>query len=310
MKKAIVFCCLSSFAFANNDYIPLSEMSQSDKIKNNFVKKESKPQKDEAAYAPVGEINKVQKVEKIPNIKDIPNIEEIEEIQNINVESKNIETNTKTIDKEFVKDFKKDNILQDTKKDSIAFNRSDFSVTPKISYMHVTLSDEKEEIGKTHLILPEIAFRYKNHILKADYMGVDIRYNNFLLGNDLKVDTDWYRIAYLYNYLNANIGIGYNDYRIKGSILGFTSQDSAKFPTLEVHFKNTENQLQVEYGGFYGKNDSDVKNAYEYYLSLGYKVFNNDNLIVNAGYKNRTIESDEGDKYEYKGPILGISSTF
>ena len=104
MKKAIVFCCLSSFAFANNDYIPLSEMSQSDKIKNNFVKKESKPQKDEAAYAPVGEINKVQKVEKIPNIKDIPNIEEI---QNVNVESKNIETNTKTIDKEFVKDFKK-----------------------------------------------------------------------------------------------------------------------------------------------------------------------------------------------------------
>ena len=41
MKKAIVFCCLSSFAFANNDYIPLSEMSQSDKIKNNFVKNEN-----------------------------------------------------------------------------------------------------------------------------------------------------------------------------------------------------------------------------------------------------------------------------
>jgi len=40
MKKAIVFCCLSLFAFANNDYIPLSVMSQSDKIKNNFVKKE------------------------------------------------------------------------------------------------------------------------------------------------------------------------------------------------------------------------------------------------------------------------------
>ena len=156
MKKAIVFCCLSSFAFANNDYIPLSEMSQSDKIKNNFVKKESKPQKDEAAYAPVGEINKVQKVEKIPNIKDIPNIEEIEEIQNVNVESKNIETNTKTIDKEFVKDFKKDNILQDTKKDSIAFNKSDFSICLRINLLLSILFWTKaliEEISLISLII-------------------------------------------------------------------------------------------------------------------------------------------------------------
>ena len=306
MKKAIVFCCLSSFAFANNDYIPLSEMSQSDKIKNNFVKKESKPQKDEAAYAPVGEINKVQKVEKIPNIKDIPNIEELEEIQNVNVESKNIETNTKTIDKEFVKDFKKDNILQDTKKDSIAFNRSDFSVTPKISYMHVTTNIEKENFDKTHEVIPEIAIKYKEHTLKADYFAADAKNKDF----NNKFDTTWYRLAYLYNFYNANIGIAYNDFRIKGSESGISEKDTAKFPTLEVHFKNTENQLQVEYGGFYGKNDSDVKNAYEYYLSLGYKVFNNDNLIVNAGYKNRTIEDDEGGKIEYKGPILGISSTF
>lgn len=306
MKKAIVFCCLSSFAFANNDYIPLSEMSQSDKIKNNFVKKERKPQKNEAAYAPVGEINKVQKVEKIPNIKDIPNIEEIEEIQNVNVESKNIETNTKTIDKEFVKDFKKDNILQDTKKDSIAFNRSDFSVTPKISYMHVTTNIEKENFDKTHEVIPEIAIKYKEHTLKADYFAADAKNKD----SNIKFDTTWYRLAYLYNFYNANIGIAYNDFRIKGSESGISKKDTGKFPTLEVHFKNTENQLQVEYGGFYGKNDSNVKNAYEYYLSLGYKVFNNDNLIVNAGYKNRTIEDDEGDKYEYKGPILGISSTF
>ena len=49
--------------------------------------------------------------------------------------------------------------------------------------------------------------------------------------------------VYLYNFYNANIGIAYNDFRIKGSESGISTKDTGKFPTLEVHFKNTENQL-------------------------------------------------------------------
>lgn len=292
MKKIIAISCLSLFAYANNDYIPLNEMSKNDKYKYNFLKKEADLKVSEETYKPVQKTN--NKPEEIPNIKDI---------EDSNPEVKNIKTNQKVIDKEFVKDFKKDNILQDTKKQTYTSKNSDFSITPKISYMYVSTNIDKEKLERTHEAIPEIAFRFKEHTLKADYFGVSAKNKD----TNIKFDTNWYKIAYLYNYLNANIGIAYNDYRVKGKE---SDKFAQKFPSLELHFKNTENQLVVEYGGFYGKNDSQVKNAYEYYLNLGYKVFDNDSLVLNAGYKNRIIETNESEKFEYKGPIIGLSTTF
>jgi len=259
MKKVVVISCLGIYLLANNEYIPLSQISDNKKEEYNF--------------------NKETKVKVKEN-------------------------------NEIMKEYKSENILNDEikpSKNSFSYNfTKDFSVTPKISYMYVDTSFEGENIKKTHEVIPEISFIYKNHTLKADYLNV-----NSKIYDVVELDTSWYRLSYLYKYYNANIGLGYNDIRADLTLIGKKSiKDDERFPTLELHFKNTKDQLVFEYGGFYGKNDNNIEDAYEYYINLGYKIFNNDNLILNAGYKNRTIEFDGDFELEYKGPILGISSTF
>ena len=280
MKKIMILSSLSLYLLANGNYVPLSQLSNNKKKEYNFVEK-SKVTKE------VGTENQ----------------------KNILYNNKEIIKLEKKENNEITRDYKNRNILNDEikpSKNSSSHNfNKDFTVTPRLSYMYVT-TDIEGFTEKTHIIVPEVAFLYKKHTLKADYLNVNSKFYDIA-----ELDTSWYRLSYLYKYYNANIGLGYNDLRIdfteieEGSIKG-----SEKFPTLEVHLKNTEDQLVFEYGGFYGKNDNGVKNAYEYYINLGYKIFNNDNLILNVGYKNRTIEFDGDLKIETKGPILGISSTF
>lgn len=307
MKKIVVLPFLTLSLFASGDYIPVSELSHSKKEEYNFVNKTN--------------INKQNSQVETNNYKSVSQesdelIEPLEEVEiketkqyvseNIK-EKKEVKQNTKIENKTFVKEYKKENILKDEVKYSDNSFSKNFSVTPKLSYMRLTLSAE-EEIGKTNILLPEIAFKYKNHILKTDYMGVDIKYIYSYF--DLNVETSWYRLVYLYNFYNANIGLAYNNYKVKASLLGVSGKDTDEFVTLEIHAKNKQNHIVAEYGGFYGKNDSDIESAYEYYLNLGYEVIKNDKLVFTLGYKNRTIEFDDGSEIEYKGPTVGISSTF
>lgn len=307
MKKIVVLPFLTLSLFASGDYIPVSELSHSKKEEYNFVNKtninKQNSQVETNNYKSVSQESDelIEPLEEVEIKETKPNI-----IENIK-EKKEVIPNTKVENKTFVKEYKKENILKDEVKYSDNSFSKDFSVTPKLSYMRLTLSDE-EEIGKTNILLPEIAFKYKNHILKTDYMGVDIKYIYSYF--DLNVETSWYRLAYLYNFYNANIGLAYNNYKVKASLLGVSGKDTDEFVTLEIHAKNKQNHIVAEYGGFYGKNDSDIENAYEYYLNLGYEVLNNDKLVFTLGYKNRTIEFDDGLELEYKGPTLGISSTF
>ena len=307
MKKIVVLPFLTLSLFASGDYIPVSELSHSKKEEYNFVNKtninKQNSQVETNTYKSVSQESDevIEPLEEVEIKETKPNI-----IENIK-EKKEVIPNTKVENKTFVKEYKKENILKDEVKYSDNSFSKDFSVTPKLSYMRLTLSDE-EEIGKTNILLPEIAFKYKNHILKTDYMGVDIKYIYSYF--DLNVETSWYRLAYLYNFYNANIGLAYNNYKVKASLLGVSGKDTDEFVTLEIHAKNKQNHIVAEYGGFYGKNDSDIENAYEYYLNLGYEVLNNDKLVFTLGYKNRTIEFDDGLELEYKGPTLGISSTF
>ena len=297
MKKMVVFSCFILSLFASDDYTSVSELSDNKKKEYNFVNKDN-------SSKPLGtDIYKSVSQENYETIKPLKKVE-IEEISVNNIEylekKEEIVQNIETVDKTFVKEYKDENILKDEVKYSDNSFSKDFSVTPKLSYMHVTTSVDKLNINnKSHEIVPEISLTYKNsHTIKADYFNV----------NAEEFDTNWYKVAYLYKFLNANIGLGYNGLTLKNHIEN--KENDAKFPTIEVHLINSQNQLQVEYGGSYGKNSDDIKSAYEYYLSLGYKIFNNDNLIINAGYKNRTIKIDESDKIEYKGPTVGISSTF
>ena len=301
MKKIVSIPLFTLSLFASSEYVPVSELSNDKKVEYNFVNKSSLNKQNNQI-----ETNNYKNVVKESN-EIIEPLEEVE-IKETKVivpenikEKKEVIQNTKTVNKTLVKEYKKENILKDEVKYSDNSFSKDFSVTPKLSYMNVNTSVDKLNVNnKSHEIVPEFSLTYKNiHTIKADYFNV----------NAEEFDTNWYRIAYLYKFLNANIGLAFNSLTLKGDYLD-DGKDNEKFPTIEIHLKNSQNQLQVEYGGFYGKNSENIKSAYEYYLSLGYKIFNNDNLIVNAGYKNRTVEDDDGYILEYKGPTLGISSTF
>lgn len=302
MKKTVVLPFLALSLFASDEYIPVSELSHSKKQEYNFINKtninKAVETKTHAVLSQESD-DVIEPLEKVEIKETKVNISE--KIK----EKKEVIPNTKVENKTFVKEYKKENILKDEVKYSDNSFSKDFSVTPKISYMNVTTDLGDYELDKTHEIIPEISFMYKKHILKTEYFNVNTK-----LFDIIDFDTTGYKLAYLYNFYNANIGLAYNKYNFKISLLGESIKDSEEFASLEVHLKNKENQILVEYGGFYGKNDSDIKNAYEYYLNLGYEVIKNDKLIFTLGYKNRTIEIDESDNLEYKGPTIGVSSTF
>lgn len=298
MKKLSLLTILSIVLLANDDYVPLNNLTSEQKENYNFIKKKD-IQSDSVSPSP-SEFIPVSEYKKTEIIQENNQNQQILQKQNV-VERK--------IDKKIINDYQKENILKNSKNKSTRVFNEDFSITPKVSYMHVTTTYNGDNIDKTHEVLPEISFRYQNHIIKSDYFGVSGKNDK----EHSKYNLHWYRIAYLYSYLNAKFGIAYNDVRNKVSGAGWTVKEKEKFATLELHFENSLDDIVVNYGGFYGKNDHYIKNAYEYYLTLGYRPLKNDNLVLNLGYKNRTIEKkDKGDteKYEFKGPIVGISSTF
>lgn len=279
MIRGFLLLSIGASLFASSDYVPFSKFSKDKQIEYNFVKVEKNTN------------------EKVQTAKEIKKTEIKKPIsQNIT----NIEN------REIITEYQKENILNENIKDKDNFFDKDFSITPRLSYMYLSSSIDGENIDKTNEVIPEISVQYMKHTLKVDYLEANIRKD--LATSDFKLDTKWLRIAYLYKLYNSNIGLGFNNIKYKNNYL-LDTKDKQSFPTLEVHLKNTKDKLVLDYGGFYGRNGDDIKSAYEYYLSLGYKIFNNDNLILNFGYKNRTVEHDDN-KLEYTGPTIGISTTF
>lgn len=298
MKKAIVFCGLTIFVYANSDYIPLSQMSDNEKIEHNFVKEEKAIKiENQAKYKSLKEMNIENDNKNTQNI-----VKKVEETKEIN----NAKENKEIVNQNFANEYKKETILKDAKQKRNVASKSDFSITPKITYMHLNTENNNIEIEKKHIVIPEISFTYKDQSIKFDYFKANTAKDK----TNTKLDTKWYKISYLYKYHNANIGFAYNRYKLDAYDQVRLVTAKQTFPTLELHLKNEQDQLIFEYGGFYGKNSKFIKSAYGYYLNFGYKMFDNDNLIFTAGYKNRTVETDIGDRFKYEGPTIGVSSTF
>lgn len=298
MKKLSLLSILSLALFANDDYVPLNNLTSEQKENYNFIKKKDiesdyvSPSPSE--FIPVSEYKKPEIVQENNQNQQI--------LQKQNVAEKKI-------DKKIINDYQKENILKDSKNKSTRVFNEDFSITPKVSYMNVTTKEDGDKLDKTHQVIPELSFKYKDHIIKVDYFGI----NGKIEEDNNKLNVDWYRVGYLYSYLNAKIGIAYNDFRYKVSRIDGTFKEKEKFATLELHLENTQDDFVLNYGGFYGKNDHYIKNAYEYYVALGYRPLRNDLLVLSLGYKNRTIEEkneSETNKIIFQGPTVGISSTF
>ncbi|QKF77249.1 hypothetical protein [Arcobacter defluvii] len=303
MKKIIIISSLVLYLFASDDYVPLSNLSQEKKVEYNFINK-----KTEINTAGNNEYEKIENINKNDNIQTFKD-EIIEEKQEL----------SKPINNEFVREYKKDNILKDEKKVSQSNFSKDFSITPKLTYSFLKTdiygTNKVSVLDETNEVIPEISFKYKNHILKADFMDSKAYFNNVLLiGSDLETTTKWNKLYYLYNFKNANLGIAYNKFDLDWKVIKYNVvlSNTEEFPTLEFHMKNEDDKLQVEYGVSYGKNHN-IDYVYEYYVNLGYKLLNNDALILSAGYKNRTLDFEDdinGYKFQYKGPILTLGATF
>ena len=314
MKKIVILSCLGVSLFAAGDYIPLSKLSDDEKVGYNFTDKKDiiKPVESKN-YTSVSKKNN----EIIQPVENNKIKEKIKDVHKVEVS----EPNTDLAEKEnIIEEFKKENILQDVSKENkiLKADNRDFSITPKISYSFlksdIYMVEKVSVVEERGVLIPEVAISYKNHTLKAQRMSAKAYFEGVLIdGGDLSTDSSWDKLSYLYKYQNVNVGLGYNVYKLKNDFifneydLTINGKEKERFASLEVHFKNEENNIQAEYGGSYGKNDN-LDYAYEYYLDLGYKIFK-DSLIVSAGYKNRTIEIDWF-RYQYKGPTLGLSSTF
>ena len=301
MKKIVTLSYLAISLFADGDYIPLSKLSDDKKIEYNFMDAKKNPKE------------KIKKEEEFHPVKSIENSEIKKEI--VQEKTEKIPENNTPVNKDFVKEYKKDNILQDEKKYSQNSFSKDFSITPKITDTFLT-SDihETEKVhpeDKENVFVPEISIRYKEHTIKAEILDSESRYSNVLVvGSDLVTKVKWFKLYYLYNYENINLGLAYNNYKADFIVVDYNVNYKTyeEFPTLEFSGKNEENQFEVNYGASYGQNNY-IDYAYEYYVNLGYKIFRNDIFNINAGYRNRTIDYNER-KYQYSGPTLSLSSTF
>jgi hypothetical protein len=316
MKKIVILSFLALSLFASDEYIPVSELSHSKKQEYNFVNKTN--------------INKAVEAEN--NTKVLQESDEvIEPLENVEIKERKIEENIdnsisiekienkkeekEILNKELVKEYKNDNILQDTKTNKSSIK--DFTITPKFTYSYITIDGyypgKVGLLDKKNVLIPEILIAYNNHMLKAETMSTKAYFKSVLIdGGDLDAKTSSYKLSYLYKYQNANFGLAYNYYKTSWDFIlydyYYQFEDKQIYPSLELHMKNEENRLQVEYGLSYGKN-SDIDYAYEYYINLGYKIFNNDGLIASVGYKNKTIDIDSL-KFEYKGPTISLSGKF
>ena len=314
MKKIVILSYLGVSLFAAGDYIPLSKLSDDEKVGYNFTdKKDIVTPVESKNYTSVSKKNN-EIIQPVENNKIKEKIKDVNKVQ-VN------EVNTDLAEKEnIIEEFKKENILQDVSKENkiLKADNRDFSITPKISYSFlksdIYIADRVSVVEERGVIIPEVAISYKNHTLKAETMSSKAYFEGVLIeGGDLSTDSSWDKLSYLYKYQNVNVGLGYNVYKLKNDFIfneydvTINGKEKERFASLEVHFKNEENNIQAEYGGSYGKNDN-LDYAYEYYLDLGYKIFK-DSLIVSAGYKNRTIEIEDV-RFQYKGPTLGLSSTF
>lgn len=301
MKKIATFSYLAISLFADSDYVPLSKLSDDKKIEYNFMdaKKTAK--------------EKIKKEEEFHPVKSIENSEIQKEI--VSEKTEKIQENNTTLNKDFVKEYKKDNILQDEKKYSQNSLSKDFSITAKITDTYLTSdifhTGKVTPVDRNNVFVPEISLSYKEHTLKAEILDSKSYFRNVLIvDSDLETKVKWYKLYYLYNYENINLGLAYNNYKADFNIVSYNLnfKTEEEFPTLELHLKNEENKLQVNYGGSYGQS-GDIDYAYEYYLTLGYKLFQKDILNISAGYRNRTIDYNDL-IYQYKGPTLSLSSTF
>jgi hypothetical protein len=151
----------------------------------------------------------------------------------------------------------------------------------------------------TNGFVPEVELEINNHKIVAEYFKAE---NNFV-GSDM--ETTIYKLGYRYKYLNANIGSDINYLELEGLT---ASTDEEIYPSFEIDFNHKIDNIDLSYGFGIGKNNN-IEYAYDYFFNAGIKPYALSDASLVAGYKNRTVKEDDT-KVEFKGPYIGVRSTF
>ena len=276
MKKVILLASVCVGLYASNDYVPFSEFSKNQKLKYNFVK--------------------------VENI-----IEEKKVIQKPIIRAYKKETQKMVIkQREIRKPILTDSVMTKTPKkvpqkimgheDNISFSAQLIYSPITSNYSNSTSSDSRT----TNLVQPEITVKYNKHTVKADYFTNESEFTSN------KIDTTWAKLGYRYNYEAVNIGIDANYVDIDNN----SNNIEEIFPSLGIDVKNVTDSIDFNYGASAGTNNN-IDYSYEYFFNVDIKSSVSDAASLVVGYKNKTIKlTEDEEKYEFKGPYIGINTHF
>ena len=312
MKKAILFCILAIVLNASDDYIPLSKISDDKKLEYNFVTLdntiiEAKDLDTKAitddGYSSIPVVEEIKykapEIKKTKENKQIINNEIKQKVLIEKIEPETIKQNVILKDEINISNIKKEQILVNTKDDETQSN-SKFKFSAQITYSPITTTISGSGISlsnKTNGFVPEIQLQKGNHKAVAEYFKVE---NDFLGAN---VETTIYKLGYRYVYENANVGVDANY-----AVFDDGTSDEEFYPSLEIDFSHNIDNIELSYGAGIGKNNN-IDYAYDYFFNAGIKPYALSEASLVAGYKNRTIK-DNDSKLEFKGPYIGVKSSF
>jgi len=279
-KVLLLTCTLSIGLLASSDYIPFSEFSKEQKVEYKF-----ETLKKEVITPKKTQVVKKQSVYKKP-------------VENIVIKKEEILQNSpKLVENKIIE--KKQYLNHKKDKNPMVLN---FRLNGIVSSLTSEYSNSSSKSSKKKAVFePTFEVSSSKHTLGASYLKVD---NDF---TSTKLETTWYKVFYKYKYHNANLALIANHLTLDKT----ASETSELFPSFGIDFANNVDILDLSYGATVGKG-SDIDYSYEYFFNIGLKPYDFNKASFVLGYKNRTVKvtNNSDDKIEFRGPFIGINSTF
>lgn len=300
MKKSILLTFLATSLFANGDYLPLSKITEKQKLEYNFitldnniqaqeVNTKSTIQKDE--IVPSGEIP--QKISTDLNTNKIIKKDELILKDEVKIETK------KPILVENTNYVKEEELNLDEKETTTFTAQVAFSpITSEISGSGISLSDD------SNAFIPQVEIGIDKHRIVAEYFQVK---NNYV---GISFDNTIAKLGYRYALDNLNIGGDVNYSKLELSLEGDDFYQEDFYPSFEMDYNQNIENIQLTYGVGVGAGD-DIKYSLNYFINAGIKPYALSDASLVVGYKARTLKYDEDNiKLDFKGPYIGVKSSF
>lgn len=300
MKKSILLTFLATSLFANGDYLPLSKITEKQKLEYNFITLDNNIQAQE-----VNTKSTIQKDEIVPE-KEIP-----QKISNDLNTNKIIKKDELILKDEVKIEPKKAILVENTnyvKEEELNLDEKEtttftaqvaFSpITSEISGSGISLSDD------SNTFIPQVEIGIDKHKIVAEYFQIK---NSF---SGTSFDSTIAKLGYRYAFDNLNIGGDVNYSKLELTLQGNDIYQEEVYPSFEMDFNQNIENIQLTYGAGLGRGD-DIKYYLNYFINAGIKPYALSDASFVVGYKARTLKYDEENiKVDFKGPYIGVKSSF